>query len=71
MIDVDVLKERALKDPKIKAEYDLAVLLRAITPENVHEELDFGGAVGQEWSAEPYNPRLPAARPAKELGRPD
>ncbi len=48
MIDVDVLKERALKDPKIKAEYDLAVLLGAITPENVHKEVDFGAAVGQE-----------------------
>jgi hypothetical protein len=58
MIDVDVLKERALKDPEIKAEYDLAVLLGAINPENVHEEVDFGAAVGQELGAGRYSPRL-------------
>ena len=40
MIDIDVPKERALKAPEIKAEYDLAVLLRAITPENVHEDIE-------------------------------
>ena len=57
MIDVDVLKERALKDPKIKAEYDLAVLLGAITPENVHEEVDFGAAVGQELGARHGRPK--------------
>jgi antitoxin MazE len=65
MIDIDVLKERALKEPEIRAEYDLAVLLGAITPENVHEEVDFGAAVGQELGlAGRYSPRLRAARPA-------
>jgi antitoxin MazE len=35
-------------EPVTSKEYDLAVLLAGITPENIHEEVDFGATVGQE-----------------------
>lgn len=47
---VDVREEagRVVIEPVTTKEYDLATLLEGITPENVHEEVDFGPAVGQE-----------------------
>ena len=47
---VDVREEsgRVVIEPVTAKEYDLKVLLGAITSENVHEEVDFGAAVGQE-----------------------
>ena len=47
---VDVREEagRVVIEPVTTREYDLATLLGAITPENVHEEVDFGAVVGQE-----------------------
>lgn len=48
---VDMREEagRIVIEPMTTKEYDLAALLGAITPENVHKEVDFGGAVGQEF----------------------
>ena len=47
---VDVREEagRVIIEAVNPKEYDLAALLAGITPENVHEEADFGQAVGQE-----------------------
>jgi antitoxin MazE len=47
---VDVREEdgRVIIEPVKAKEYDLAALLAGITPENIHEEVDFGAAVGQE-----------------------
>ena len=47
---VDVREEagRVIIEPMKPKEYELAALLGRITPENVHEEADFGPAVGQE-----------------------
>lgn len=47
---VDVREEagRVVIEPVTTKEYDLAALLGAITPENIHEEVDFGTVVGQE-----------------------
>lgn len=47
---VDVREEggRIVIEPVHPAEYDLAQLLSAITPDNVHAETDFGPAVGKE-----------------------
>lgn len=47
---VDVREEhgRIVIEPIRSVEYDLAHLLAAITPDNVHVEVDFGGPVGKE-----------------------
>ncbi len=47
---VDVREEAGcvVIEPVTTKEYDLAVLLAGITPENIHKEADFGAAVGQE-----------------------
>ena len=47
---VDMREEagRIVIEPMTIKEYDLAALLGAITPENVHKEVDFRGTVGQE-----------------------
>ena len=47
---VDVREEagRVVIEPVTTKEYDLAALLQAITPENIHDEVDFGPAIGQE-----------------------
>lgn len=47
---VDVREEagRVIIEPVKSKEYDLATLLSGITEENVHEEVDYGPAVGQE-----------------------
>ena len=48
---VDVREEdgRVVIEPITTRDYNLAVLLKGITPENVHREIDFGIAVGQEF----------------------
>lgn len=47
---VDVREEggRIVIEPVHPSEYDLEQLLAAITPENRHGEVDFGGPVGKE-----------------------
>lgn len=47
---VDVREEagRVVIEPVTTKEYDLAVLLAGVTPENIHNEVDFGAAVGKE-----------------------
>lgn len=47
---VDVREENGciIIEPLRQREYDLDELLAAITADNVHDEVDFGSAVGQE-----------------------
>jgi antitoxin MazE len=47
---VDVREEsgRIIIEPERRREYDLDDLVKAITPENLHEEVDFGRPVGKE-----------------------
>ena len=50
---VDVREEsgRIVIEPVPRKEYTLSELLKGITPENLHEEVDFGRPVGKEaWS---------------------
>lgn len=48
---VDVREEGGIIviDPVRTQEYDLAKLLTGITPENLHDEANFGAPVGQEF----------------------
>ena len=39
---------RIVIEPVARDEYDLADLLAGITPENIHDEVDFGAPVGNE-----------------------
>lgn len=48
VVDVREQDGRIVIDPIRPNEYDLAQLLAAITPENLHGEVDFGAPVGQE-----------------------
>lgn len=48
LVDVREQDGRIVIVPIRNDEYDLAQLLAAITPENLHGELDFGAPVGQE-----------------------
>ena len=47
---VDVREEsgRIVIEPIPRKEYDLSELLKRITPENLHEEVDFARPVGKE-----------------------
>lgn len=47
---VDVREEagRIVIEPVRQEDYDLDVLVAGITPANLHGEVDFGSAVGQE-----------------------
>jgi antitoxin MazE len=47
---VDVREEsgRIVIEPLSRKEYDLSELIKRITPENLHEEVDFGKPVGNE-----------------------
>jgi antitoxin MazE len=47
---VDVREEsgRIIIEATRPKEYDLATLVRGITRENLHKEIDFGGPVGKE-----------------------
>jgi antitoxin MazE len=47
---VDVREEsgRIIIEPERRKEYDLEELVKAITPENLHGEVDFGSPVGKE-----------------------
>jgi len=47
---VEVREEngRIVIEPIRREEYDLADLLAGITPENIHDEVDFGAPVGNE-----------------------
>ena len=47
-VDVREQGGRIVIEPIRTHEYDLAQLLAAITPENLHHEVDFGTPVGQE-----------------------
>jgi antitoxin MazE len=47
---VDVREEagRIVIEPAPRKEYSLSELLKRITPENLHEKVDFGGPIGKE-----------------------
>jgi len=47
---VDVREEsgRIVIEPAERKEFDLAKLLRQITPDNIHDEVSFGRPVGKE-----------------------
>ena len=47
---VDVREEsgRIVIEPVARKDYDLSQLLKKITPENLHQEVDFGRPVGKE-----------------------
>jgi antitoxin MazE len=47
---VDVREEsgRIIIEPERRKEYHLDALVQAITPENLHEEINFGRPVGKE-----------------------
>ena len=47
---VDVREEsgRIIIEPSPRKEYNLSELLKRITPENLHEEVNFGKPVGNE-----------------------
>jgi len=47
---VDVREEsgRIVIEPAERKEFDLAKLLKEITPDNIHEEVSFGRPVGKE-----------------------
>ncbi len=47
-VDVSVENGRIVVVPIRKSDYDLNMLLDQVTPENVHEEVDFGRAVSRE-----------------------
>ncbi|MCZ0964207.1 AbrB/MazE/SpoVT family DNA-binding domain-containing protein [Paracoccus benzoatiresistens] len=47
-VDVREDNGRIVIEPVAREEYDLADLLAGITPENIHDEVDFGAAVGNE-----------------------
>lgn len=47
---VEVREEsgRIVIEPIRRKEYDLATLVKGITPRNLHDEIDFSGPVGKE-----------------------
>jgi antitoxin MazE len=47
-VEVREDKGRVVIEPIAHGEYDLADLLAGITPENIHDEVDFGAPVGNE-----------------------
>jgi antitoxin MazE len=47
-VDVREDNGRIVIEPIKREEYDLADLLAGITPENIHDEVDFGAPVGNE-----------------------
>jgi antitoxin MazE len=47
-VEVREDKGRVVIEPIAHEEYDLADLLAGITPENIHDEVDFGAPVGNE-----------------------
>jgi antitoxin MazE len=47
-VEVREDKGRVVIEPIVPEEYDLADLLAGITPENIHDEVDFGALVGNE-----------------------
>lgn len=47
-VEVREDKGRVIIEPIAREKYDLADLLAGITPENIHDEVDFGGPVGTE-----------------------
>ncbi|WP_103175058.1 AbrB/MazE/SpoVT family DNA-binding domain-containing protein [Paracoccus sp. SY] len=47
-VDVREDNGRVVIEPIKREEYDLADLLAGITPENIHDEVDFGAPIGNE-----------------------
>jgi antitoxin MazE len=47
-VDIREEKGRIVVEPLRPASYDLADLIEKITPDNLHEEIDFGPPVGKE-----------------------
>ncbi|WP_029891689.1 AbrB/MazE/SpoVT family DNA-binding domain-containing protein [Polycyclovorans algicola] len=48
LVDVIEVDGRIIIEPVIDAECDLDAMVAAITPDNLHEELRFGPALGKE-----------------------
>ncbi len=47
-IDINVVDGRIVVEPVKEPEYCLEALLAGITPDNLHDEVDFGESVGKE-----------------------
>ena len=47
-VELTVSRGRIIIQPSEKVEYDLDALIGGINADNVHEEADFGGPVGNE-----------------------
>ncbi|NJL35857.1 MAG: AbrB/MazE/SpoVT family DNA-binding domain-containing protein [Leptolyngbyaceae cyanobacterium RM2_2_4] len=48
-IDLEVINGALVLKPKVRKRYSLSELVMEITPDNLHAEIDAGGAVGNEW----------------------
>lgn len=48
VVDVSEENGRIVIEPVRDAEFDLDKLIAGITPENLHEEIDFGAPMGKE-----------------------
>ncbi len=47
-IDIEVLKGTIVLTPRTRRAYRLDDLLKEITPQNIHPEVDFGEPIGRE-----------------------
>ena len=47
-LDIEVKKGALILKPHLRPMYRLEDLLKRMTPENVHDEIEFGGPVGHE-----------------------
>ncbi len=47
-IDINLVDGRIVVEPVREPEYSLDALLAGITPDNLHDEVDFGEPVGKE-----------------------
>lgn len=48
MLDIDIKNGKIILIPIKKNEYQLKDLLKNITDENIHDEIDFGESLGRE-----------------------
>ncbi len=48
VVELAVIEGKLVVNPKGKHKYSLSRLLKAVTKENRHAEVDWGGAVGRE-----------------------
>jgi len=50
-VDLKTEGDRLVIEPSLNREYKLSDLLDGITPDNLHESIDWGEAVGREAAA--------------------